>query len=741
MKLHPHRRTKPPVVVRYACAIATFVATFVILFFTNETQRESVLIVLFLCAVFFADWFGGLGPGFIAPLLSVFAIGYYFLPPMYAIDQEPVQIFRPILFSLTAIFVGAVNAAPNQSAKSFRLVFHEEEESFRAFVENASDQIVRYDREFRQTYVNPAVAKAYGVPRESFIGAVLGSAVKKIGMERFEEKIKIVKQNIQSVFDTGQPVEFEIAWPVSDETRIFSSHLFPEYDENGKVKNVLGIARDITENKRADVVLRQRDADLAEAQRIARIGSWSFDISSSVVRWSDELYRIFDIEKTSSGIAYETFISRIHPDDRVKVVQVNANTRVTGEPFEVEYRIIMRNGQQKVIRETGYATKNDAGIVSRLFGTAQDITERTRAAEAMRESDKRFRVLVENASDGIELLDSTGKILYATPSTARMLGYTSEEYFGKNIFDLVHNDDREFILHKLTLLLESPGKTDAAETRIRLKNGNWLWVEGVGTNLLHDPSVQAIVVNYRDITERKRAEETIRLQATRAQTLADISQTLSHRLLEVQENERRMLARELHDEIGQILTAVKIDLEVLRQNQLPDDLQIRLNDDIGTLDKCLQQIRNLSLDLRPSILDDLGLLAALQWQLNRQTERAGFKSRFFADEFPSRLHTDIETACFRIAQESLTNISRHAEAKNVELHLWVHQDDFVLSINDDGIGFDVDSTFTQAVRGATLGLLGMQERVKLLGGSFSITSKKGVGTTVQIQLPIKFREK
>ncbi len=422
-------------------------------------------------------------------------------------------------------------------------------------------------------------------------------------------------------------------------------------------------------------------------------------------------------------------------------MQVNANTRVTGEPFEVEYRIIMRNGQQKVIRETGYATKNDAGIVSRLFGTAQDITERTRAAEAMRESDKRFRVLVENASDGIELLDSTGKILYATPSTARMLGYTSEEYFGKNIFDLVHNDDREFILHKLTLLLESPGKTDAAETRIRLKNGNWLWVEGVGTNLLHDPSVQAIVVNYRDITERKRAEETIRLQATRAQTLADISQTLSHRLLEVQENERRMLARELHDEIGQILTAVKIDLEVLRQNQLPDDLQIRLNDDIGTLDKCLQQIRNLSLDLRPSILDDLGLLAALQWQLNRQTERAGFKSRFFADEFPSRLHTDIETACFRIAQESLTNISRHAEAKNVELHLWVHQDDFVLSINDDGIGFDVDSTFTQAVRGATLGLLGMQERVKLLGGSFSITSKKGVGTTVQIQLPIKFREK
>ncbi|MEW5797514.1 MAG: PAS domain S-box protein [Bacteroidota bacterium] len=741
MKLNLHSKTNPPMIVRYGSAVAAVMATLIVSFFMNETQHVSVYYILFLCAVFFASWFGGLGPGVVATLLSVLAIDYYFLSQAYSSDDKQGRIFHLILFSLAALFMSVVNGAPSRSSKSFHRTLHDEEESFRAFVENASDQIIRYDRAFRRTYVNPAVAKAYGVPRESFIGTVVGSVAKKIGMEQFEEKVQIVKKYIQSVFDTGQTAEFEIAWPVRDETRIFSSHLYPEFDKNRKVKYVLGIARDITENKRADEALRQSEADLAEAQRIARMGSWSFDVSKSTLRWSKELYRIFDIERTSSDIAYETFISRIHPDDRVRAMQVNATSRVTGEPFELEYRIITRNGQQKVIRETGYATKNDTGIVSRLFGTAQDITERKRAAEALLESEKRFRSLIENTSDGLELLDATGKIIYATPATARMLGYSADEYFGKNIFDLVHDDDREFMLNKLVRLLESPGKNDTAETRIRHKNGNWLWVEGIGTNLLHEPSVRAIVVNYRDITERKRAEETIRLQADRTQLLADISQTLSHRLLEVQENERRTIARELHDEIGQILTAIKIDLQVIGQSGLPENLHSRIEENIATLDRCLQQVRNLSLDLRPSVLDDLGLVAALHWQLQRQAERAGFKTQIIADDLPERFHTDLETTCFRIAQESLTNISRHAHAQNVEITFTVVDGQIHMTIRDDGEGFDVTAAMEEASRGTTVGILSMRERVNLTGGNLEITSVKGKGTVVQVSLPVGMPKK
>lgn len=728
---------KPSAIARYGYAIATVVVSFLIPFFMDETHRGSVFFGLFLFTVIFTSWFGGLGPGLIATEFSVLAISFYFLPPLYSPDQWQGQMFQLIFLSLAGIFIAVVNAAPNRSEKYFGSVFHNGEESFRAFVENASDHIIRYDREFRRTYVNPAVANAYGLPRESFIGTVVGSVAKQIGMEGFEEKIKTVKERIQSVFDSGQSSEFEIEWPVRDEMRIFSSHLFPEFDMNGNVKNVLGIARDITESKRADEALRQSEADLAEAQRIARIGSWSFDISSSGIRWSDELYRIFDIEKISPGITYETFLSRIHPDDRAMVLQVNTNTRSTGEPFDIEYRIITHNGLQKVIRETGYATKNSSGIVFRLCGTAQDITERTNAAEVIRENDKRFRALIENTSDGIELLDATGKIVYATPTTARMLGYTAEEYYGKNVFDLVHDDDREALLNKLIRLLDSPGKNDTAETRIRHKSGHWLWIEGVGTNMLHDPSVRAIVVNYRDITERKRAEETIRLQSARAQQLADISQALSHRLLEVQENERRMIARELHDEIGQILTAIKIDLQVIGQSGLPENLHSRIEENIVTLDRCLQQVRNLSLDLRPSVLDDLGLVAALHWQLHRQAERAGFKTQIIADDLPERLSSDLETTCFRIAQESLTNISKHAHAQHVEITFTVADNKIRMSIRDDGQGFDVNTAMGEASRGTTVGILSMRERVNLANGTLEITSIKGKGTTVQVYLPLR----
>ena len=145
-----------------------------------------------------------------------------------------------------------------------------------------------------------------------------------------------------------------------------------------------GAVLDITERKQAEEALRQSEFDLAEAQRVARLGSWSFDIATDTIRWSDELYRIFDVEKTAFGGTYETCLSRLHPDDRTQVLQVNAEARSSGAPFAVEYRITTRSGQLKHIREVGYARKDSAGAVSGLFGTAQDITERKQAEAATR---------------------------------------------------------------------------------------------------------------------------------------------------------------------------------------------------------------------------------------------------------------------------------------------------------------------------------------------------------------------
>jgi PAS domain S-box-containing protein len=177
--------------------------------------------------------------------------------------------------------------------------------------------------------------------------------------------------------------EYRVIWPDGRLHWIAGRGRFV-YTETGQPVRMYGAVLDITERKQAEEALRQSEFDLAEAQRVARLGSWSFDIATNTIRWSDELYRIFDVEKTAFGGTYETFLSRLHPDDRTQVLQVNAEARSSGAPFAVEYRITTRSGQLRHIREVGYARKDSAGAVSGLFGTAQDITERKQAEAATR---------------------------------------------------------------------------------------------------------------------------------------------------------------------------------------------------------------------------------------------------------------------------------------------------------------------------------------------------------------------
>ncbi len=216
----------------------------------------------------------------------------------------------------------------------------------------------------------------------------------------------------------------------------------------------------------------------------------------------------------------------------------------------------------------------------------------------------------------------------------------------------------------------------------------------------------------------------------------DTLQRLSRRLLEAQENERRAIARELHDELGQALQALKINLQTVQR--FPKESAQRLADSIEIVDHTLQQVRNLSLDLRPSLLDDLGLAAALEWYVERQEQRTGVASHFTAA--PPDLHADptVETACFRVAQEALTNVVRHAHAQNVWVELQQQGTELHLVVRDDGSGFDVRAARARATQGGSLGLLGMQERVELAGGRFDIAATPEHGTEIHIRFPQSF---
>jgi signal transduction histidine kinase len=262
----------------------------------------------------------------------------------------------------------------------------------------------------------------------------------------------------------------------------------------------------------------------------------------------------------------------------------------------------------------------------------------------------------------------------------------------------------------------------------------------IGELVLARHDRQAFTPSQLDIIRQVADQLAIALQHARffeeVQMSRERLQSLSHRLIAVQEMERRTIAGELHDEIGQALTIVNMNLRALRKYANSAEADAHMEESMAVVERALAQVRNLSLDLRPSLLDDVGLVAALRWYVARQARSAGFALHFNADEPGGRLTSVLETACFRIAQEAITNIVRHASAREVGVQLRCTNGTLRLTIQDDGIGFDVPAAEARASRGKSLGLLGMYERARMVGGRLVIVSAPQQGARVSACLPL-----
>lgn len=246
------------------------------------------------------------------------------------------------------------------------------------------------------------------------------------------------------------------------------------------------------------------------------------------------------------------------------------------------------------------------------------------------------------------------------------------------------------------------------------------------------PAVHRAMLEVKERVERKLAE-------ARRREYSQKLQVLSRRLVEVQESERRNIARELHDEIGQALTVMQLNLQAMLQLPGTEVLTPRLHENLKVVERVLEQVHDISLNLRPSILDDLGLEPALRWYTERQAALVELKVEFHADPLEQRLDAVIETECFRVAQEALTNVVRHAQAKVVSVELRRENNQLHLRVHDDGMGFDVAAVREKAVLGASLGLLSMEERAALAGGGLEFTSSPNRGSEVHAWFPLKWQ--
>jgi PAS domain S-box-containing protein len=373
--------------------------------------------------------------------------------------------------------------------------------------------------------------------------------------------------------------------------------------------------------------------------------------------------------------------------------------------------------EQKVDERTRQlATTNEA--------LRSEIVERKLAVEAVKQAEDRTRLIIDTIPTMAWSLGPDGVLDFLNQRWLDYTGLSLEEAIEEPT-RTVHPEDLSRALEKW-LVVKATSEVYEDEIRLQRADGEYRWFLVRVAPLLDE---QGSIVKWFgasvDIEGRKRAEKDLE-EANRQLKL------LSRRRVKVQEEERRHLARELHDEIGQALTAAKINLQAAMEEPHRAKSN-RIHETTAILERLLSQVRQISLNLRPSILDDLGLVPALRSLLDEQGRLASVAVRFSAKNIPEDLDPEIQTTCFRIAQEAITNVVRHANARQMDVDLRREDGTFRLQVRDDGKGFDAESAQAQTIG---LGLLGMKERAALVGGRTRITSSPGKGTTVDVTLPL-----
>jgi PAS domain S-box-containing protein len=333
--------------------------------------------------------------------------------------------------------------------------------------------------------------------------------------------------------------------------------------------------------------------------------------------------------------------------------------------------------------------------------------------------------LFEQAPQAIVLMNVDRQIVRVNREFSRLFGYSAQEVMGRSLIGLIVPEESRHEAQR-NLDLASHGQRVDVEFVRQRKDGSRLHVSATGVPVSVPGRQIALYAIYRDITARKRAEEEL-------QRSLEQSRELTARLQRIREEERARMAREIHDELGQALTAIKIDLSSLvaaRRADQQEELE-KAESILRLVDQTILSVRRIATELRPGILDDLGLVAAVEWAAEEFEARTGIKCRLDLPDGDIAIDTDRTTAIFRIFQETLTNITRHAEATQVNVRLGREDGNIVLEVRDDGRGIAEEQLST----GGSLGILGMRERALLLGGELTIRGAPGRGTIVRVLIP------
>lgn len=566
----------------------------------------------------------------------------------------------------------------------------------------------------RFLYVNRAFERMTGYSSAEVIGKTAGILHGPKTDQKALERIRRGLQRCESVRE-------EVVSYRKDGTKFMADlAIMPVADAAGCFRYCVATQRDAT-----DVyMLRQL---LLLAKEGAGMATFDVNVETDEGIWSDGCFAMFGLSPASPPPSPEQILEMCHPEDRAKMKDQLA-LLAAGIPIHFEHRILRPGGQVRWLETSSRPILDADGAVCCYLGVGFDITERKQAMEALRVSEERLRIAQKMAGIGTFDIDLvTGERTWSA-ETFRIFGLEKGDSHPKlhELMHGTHSDLQTFLEDQVNWVKD--GMSVGPEYQITHPSGEMRWVEVSGKVIKNDcGEAVRYLGSIQDITERKRWEMMRKRSEEQLRAFAA-------RLQEAIEAERQRIARELHDQLGQALTGLRMNLDWLFNtsgNQSGKWIE-NAQDSMRAIDTTIELVRRLSSELRPQLLDAVGLPAAIEWESAQFEKRSGVQCHVDLDEAELHLTQEQEIAAFRIFQESMTNVIRHAHAKHVTVKLMRTAEAVTLSIEDDGVGISTDSFKKEQ----GLGLLGMRERANLLGARLEIGGSAGEGTKVVLSIPI-----
>ena len=597
----------------------------------------------------------------------------------------------------------------------------------------------------RFVLVNPGFTKAFGFSPDRIL--------EKTDYDVFPKDIAdIHRRGDRAVIDSQNQIEWEETISFPDGPRCFRWRAFPCRDANNQVRGVGAVSLDVTALSGA----WRNSAGLAEqragvpAFRLSEELHWAIlsslkseiaviDPSGVIVAVNQSWTRfaqengVTDLWRVSPGVNYLDVCRRSMGDAPEAEMALDGIERVLARKmneFTLEYPCHSPTVRRWFeLSVTPFEQDSGGAVVCH-----SNITRRVQMEQELKRSEEYHRALMDNTLDIVSIVREDGALAYVNQAVRRNLGYRPEEILGRNVLDYVHPEDLPRVREAMERAVGHPGKPQRIEYRNRHKEDGWRSIESIGISLLDNPALGGIVVSSRDNTARRAAEEALREKDAALERTNEKLQTLAAHILSVEEEERRRISRELHDDLNQRLAVLAVDVGAcVRQTPTiaPEDLQAKLRLIQQAIADVSESVRLMAHRLHPAVLDDLGITVALRSYCQEFARRHGMQVRFVQYDIP-KLSSELRTGIYRIAQEALWNIAKHAHTKRAVVAITARPHCLRLRVRDWGVGFHPDAP--RARRG--LGLISMEERARILGGSFAISSEPGKGASITVDVPL-----